>query len=219
MAGGVSVYDGINRRLAAASRHIVVAVEYRLSPENPYPAGLNDALNVSKHVWRTLDERGLNYRRRLSLVGDSAGGALCASISGRRDPSLSIARQALIYPCVDYTLAQPSVAENGEGFFLTRVRTDWYFDNYFQHGEDRSQASPLHWEPDGHPPATMVITAGRDILRDQGQQYARKLQAAGAEMELLHLEDQVHAFLNMETLVPEVCELAYRRIGAFLNAG
>ncbi|OQS45615.1 alpha/beta hydrolase [Chromobacterium violaceum] len=221
MAGGVSVYDGIHRRLAAASRHIVVAAEYRLSPENPYPAGLDDALCVARHVWDTLDGRGLAYRRRLSLAGDSAGGALCASVSGLagRDPSLDIARQALIYPCVDYTLDQPSVAENGEGFFLTRARTDWYFNNYFQHGEDRRQASPLHWEAHGQMPATLLITAGHDILRDQGQQYARKLQAAGAEVTLLHLEDQVHAFLNMEALVPEVCELAYRRIGAFLNAG
>ncbi|MCD5329019.1 alpha/beta hydrolase [Chromobacterium piscinae] len=219
MAGSVSVYDGINRRLAAASRHIVVAAEYRLSPENPYPAGLDDALSVAKHVWRALDERGLAYRRRLSLAGDSAGGALCASLCGLADPSLEISRQALIYPCVDYTLAQPSVAENGEGLFLTRARTDWYFDNYFQHGEDRGRASPLHWALDAPPPATLVITAGRDILRDQGQLYANKLQAAGAEVERLHLEDQVHAFLNMEALVPEVCDLAYRRIGAFLNAG
>ncbi|XLM22300.1 alpha/beta hydrolase, partial [Chromobacterium piscinae] len=59
--------------------------------------------------------------------------------------SLEIARQVLIYPCVDYTLPQPSVKENGEGYFLTRARTAWYFDQYFQHGEDRRQASPLYW--------------------------------------------------------------------------
>ncbi|MEO9385535.1 alpha/beta hydrolase [Chromobacterium phragmitis] len=220
MAGGVSVYDGINRRLAAASRHIVVAVEYRLSPDNPYPAGLDDAISVARNVWHTLDGRRLNYRRRLSLAGDSAGGALSASVCGvaQRDASLAIARQALIYPCVDYTLTQPSVAENGEGLFLTRARTEWYFDNYFQHGEDRRQASPLYWDVNARLPATLVVTAGCDILRDEGRQYARRLLDAGVPTEQLHLEDQMHAFLNMEALVPEVCALAYRRIGDFLNA-
>ncbi|QEL57104.1 alpha/beta hydrolase [Chromobacterium paludis] len=220
MAGSVSVYDGIVRRLAAASRHIVVSVEYRLAPECPYPAGLNDALSVAKGIWSVLEQRRLPYRRRLSLAGDSAGGALCASLSGKAqyDASLDIARQALIYPCVDYTLTQPSVQENGLGYFLTTSRTAWYFDQYFQHGEDRRQMSPLHWEFSRRLPATLVITAGFDILRDEGQLYARKLQAAGVTVEQLHLGDQMHAFLNMEALVPEACELAYRRIGAFLNA-
>lgn len=220
MAGSVSVYDGISRRLAAASRHIVVAAEYRLAPENPYPAGLNDAWSVAKGVWDVLEQRQLRFQRRLALAGDSAGGALCASLSGKaqQDASLEIARQVLIYPCVDYTLTQPSVKENGEGYFLTASRTAWYFDQYFQHGEDRRQASPLYWPCSAKLPTTLVITAGFDILRDEGQQYARQLQAAGAAVAQLHLDDQMHAFLNMEALVPEACALAYRRIGEFLNA-
>ncbi|OHX21615.1 alpha/beta hydrolase [Chromobacterium sphagni] len=220
MAGSVSVYDPICRRLAQASRHIVVAAEYRLAPENPYPAGLNDAACVVKGIWGMLDERRLPYLRRLALVGDSAGGALCASLSGKAqyDASLDINRQVLIYPCVDYTLTQPSVAENGDGYFLTTSRTAWYFDQYFQHAEDRHQASPLHWELSPRLPATLVITAGRDLLRDQGLQYGARLKAAGVAVEQLHLDDQMHAFLNMEALVPEVCGLVYRRISAFLNA-
>lgn len=221
MAGSVSVYDPICRRLAAASRHIVVAAEYRLAPENPYPAGLNDAASVVKGVWDVLDERRLPYRRQLALAGDSAGGALCASLSGKAaadGAEPGIARQVLIYPCVDYTLAQPSVAENGDGYFLTANRTEWYFDQYFQHDEDRRQASPLYWPAAPNPPATLLITAGRDPLRDQGLQYGNQLKAAGDQVEQLHLDDQMHAFLNMEALVPEVCQLVYRRIGAFLNA-
>ncbi|AUH53733.1 alpha/beta hydrolase [Chromobacterium sp. ATCC 53434] len=220
MAGGVSVYDGINRRLAAASGHIVVAAEYRLAPENPYPAGLNDAFCVAKGIWKTLDERRLPYLQRLSLAGDSAGGALCASVSGKaqHDASLPIMRQVLIYPCVDYTLTQPSVAENGNGYFLTATRASWYFDQYFQHAEDRREASPLYWDFSPRLPATLVITAGLDPLRDEGLLYAGRLQSAGVAVEHLRLDDQMHAFLNMEALVPEVCTLVYHRIGAFLNA-
>ncbi|OHX12301.1 carboxylesterase [Chromobacterium sphagni] len=221
MAGSVSVYDPISRRLAAASRHIVVAVEYRLAPENPYPAGLNDAANAAKRIWEVLDARRLPYARRLALAGDSAGGALCASLSGwaQSDASLSIERQVLIYPCVDYTLTQPSVAQNGDGYFLTRSRAAWYFDQYFQHAEDRRQASPLYWGFSARLPPTLVITAGLDPLRDEGRLYAERLSAAGVAVEQLQLDDQTHAFLNMEALVPEVCALAYRRIADFLNAG
>ncbi|UTH76033.1 alpha/beta hydrolase [Chromobacterium sp. IIBBL 290-4] len=219
MVGGVSVYDAINRRLAAASQHIVVAVEYRLAPESPYPAGLRDAYGAAKGVWGVLDERGLPYVRKLSLAGDSAGGALASSVSrlAQHDAALEIARQVLVYPCTDYTLSQPSVDENATGLFLTKARTAWYFDQYFQHAEDRRSVSPLYGEFSAKLPATLMITAGFDPLRDEGLRYADKLRGAGVAVESLHLDDQIHAFLNMQNLVPEVCDLVYRRIGEFLN--
>ncbi|OWY38030.1 carboxylesterase [Xenophilus sp. AP218F] len=219
VAGGVGVYDGICRRLAAASRHIVVSAEYRLAPENPYPAGLKDAFAVAKGVFGALEARRLPCRKQLSLAGDSAGGALCASLAGKAqyDASLDIARQVLIYPCVDYTLTLPSIEENGEGHFLTKARTAWYFDSYFQHAEDRRQASPLYWEFSARLPATLVISAGFDPLRDEALRYADKLRAAGVETESLHWPDMLHAFLNMESLAPDICAETYRRIGEFLN--
>ena len=219
MVGSVSVYDPICRRLAAASQHVVVAADYRLAPESPYPAGLQDAAVVAKGLWQALDARGLPYARELSLAGDSAGGALTSSLSalGQYDASLRIKRQVLIYPSVDYTLSQPSVDENGEGYLLTKARVAWYFDNYFQHAENRLQASPLHGGFSRKLPATLLVSAGFDPLRDEAFLYADKLRAAEVEVEHLHLEGMVHAFLNLEAIVPEVCREVYQRIGAFLN--
>ncbi|AXT48712.1 MULTISPECIES: alpha/beta hydrolase [Chromobacterium] len=219
MVGSVSVYDPICRRLAAASQHVVVAADYRLAPESPYPAGLQDAAVVAKGLWQALDARGLPYARQLSLAGDSAGGALTSSLSalGQYDASLRIKRQVLIYPSVDYTLSQPSVDENGEGYLLTKARVAWYFDNYFQHAENRLLASPLHGEFSRKLPPTLLVSAGFDPLRDEAFLYADKLRAAEVEAEHLHLEGMVHAFLNLEAIVPDVCREVYQRIGVFLN--
>ena len=117
MAGSVSVYDPICRKLALATHHIVVAPEYRLAPECPYPAGVTDAWGVVKHLWRTLDDRKLRYQRLLSVGGDSGGGAMTATVTGRAqfDASLAIRKQVMIYPSLDYTMSTPSIEENAVG--------------------------------------------------------------------------------------------------------
>ncbi len=219
MAGSVSVYDIICRKLALASRHIVVSAEYRLAPECPYPAGVTDARNVVKNVYATLDGRSLAYDPRLSVAGDSGGGALCATVAHltQYDAALNIQQQVLIYPSLDYTLQWPSIDENGIGYLLEKDKILWYFDNYFQPGENRKAASPLHMEFTRHLPETLVLTAGYCPLRDEGTAYAKKVQSTGVYTEHLHYDDMIHAFLNMENLVKETCKSAYRRIGEFLN--
>ena len=220
MAGSVSVYDPICRKLALATHHIVVAPEYRLAPECPYPAGVTDAWGVVKHLWRTLDDRKLRYQRLLSIGGDSGGGAMTATVTGRAqfDASLDIRRQVMIYPSLDYTLSFPSIEENGTGYLLEKERVAWYFDAYFQHGEDRKAASPLFWEFTPRLPETMIVTAEFCPLRDEGVAYVEKARAAGVQVRHLHMPDMIHAFINMEDLVPEACSTMYRAIGEFLNA-
>ncbi|MBV8679473.1 MAG: alpha/beta hydrolase [Aquitalea sp.] len=217
-AGSVSVYDPISRRLAAATRHIVVVPEYRLAPENPYPAGVQDAYAAARGVFAALQARQLPFVPQLALIGDSAGAALAATVSARaqHDTALQIAAQVLIYPSLDYSMSLPSISENGEGYFLNSNRIAWYFDNYFQHGEDRRAASPLHMELTDRLPATMVVSAGFDPLRDEALCYLERLQATGVAHEHLHFPDLIHAFLNMEQLVAEECALTYRRIAGFL---
>jgi acetyl esterase/lipase len=219
MAGSVSVYDPICRRIAAASQHIVVSVEYRLAPENPYPAGLQDALTAAKGVWDALERRQLPYQRTLTLAGDSGGGALAASVShlAQFDASLPVAAQVLIYPSLDYTMEQPSMSENGEGYFLTRARIAWYFDNYFQHAEDRRSASPLYGEFTSKLPRTLMISAGFDPLRDEAAAYVEKLQQAGIPHRHLYFDDMLHAILNLEALVETECQAIYRGIAEFLT--
>ncbi len=219
MAGSVTVYDPICRKLALATRHIVVAAEYRLAPECPYPAGVTDACNVVKHVWPVLKARGLKFNARLSLAGDSGGGALSATVAHRVqfDIGITIRRQMLIYPSLDYTLQWPSIEQNAAGYLLERRRIGWYFDHYFPAGADRRAASPLYMEASDRLPATLVITAEFCPLRDEGRAYVEKLRQAGIEAEHWHLDDMIHAFLNLEDLAKDTCQAVYTRMGRFLN--
>lgn len=218
-AGSVSVYDPICRKIAAATGQIVVAAEYRLAPENPYPAALTDAYAVAHGIWDTLDERALAYKNILSIAGDSAGGAIASSVSrlAQTDGDLHIEKQILIYPSLDYTMSLPSIEENGQNFFLTKERIAWYFDNYFQHTVDRRMASPLYGEFGPQLPKTLIISAGCDPLRDEALAYTNELAKAGVEHEHIQFDDMVHAFLFLEEMVKEECDAVYEHIARFLN--
>lgn len=219
MAGSVSVYDAICRKLAVATSHIVVAAEYRLAPECPYPAAVIDAWNVAKYVHTALESRDLRHNGQLSMVGDSGGGALCATVAhlAQYDADLKIRSQVLIYPSLDYTLQWPSIEENAAGYLLEKENILWYFDNYFQGAQNRKMVSPLHMEFTNRLPDTFVLTAEFCPLRDEGIAYVQKAKAAGLYTEHCHYEDMIHAFLNMENLIAETCRDAYQRIGKFLN--
>ena len=219
MAGSVDAYDPLCRKLALVSQHVVISVDYRLAPEAPYPAGLDDAMAVIRQYRHILERAELPYLDRLSLAGDSGGGAMCATLAHdlRHDPDVRIAGQALIYPSLDYTMQMPSVDSNGQGYFLHKERMAWLFDNYFQHGEDRRAASPLYMGLDGNIPPTLVITAQFCPLRDEGQAYAERLREAGIKVEQLHFDDMIHAFMNMQRIAPAACDQVYRAVAAFLD--
>lgn len=233
MAGSVSVYDPICRKMTLATNHIVVSVEYRLAPEFPYPAGVHDAYHVAKNIRSTLDVLSLKYLNRISLAGDSAGGALCATVShmAQYDKEVKIAKQALIYPSLDYTMSYPSVDENGIGYLLEKEKMRWYFDHYFQDNAShrantpngkqankiRKDASPLFMEITLQMPDTLVITAQFCPLRDEGIAYIDRLKNRGRHTEHLHFNNMIHAFLNMESLVPDECVTVYKKIGEFLK--
>ncbi|MBU60662.1 MAG: carboxylesterase [Alcanivorax sp.] len=223
LAGSVAVYDPICRKLAEASGRLVVSVDYRLAPEHPYPRGLEDCLAVARHLWPLLEAEGRRVERRLSLAGDSGGGTLAATVSAvaQDDPDLTIERQVLIYPSLDYTLDHPSVEENGHGYLLETPRVRWYFDHYFQDGpapdaERRRAASPLYMTISERLPETLVITAGFCPLRDEGLAYVKRLEAAGVPVRHVPFADMIHAYLNLEDLVPEACAETYRVVGEFL---
>jgi acetyl esterase/lipase len=219
MAGSVTVYDPICRKLALATQHIIVSTDYRLAPECGYPAAVIDACNVAQQVWSVLDSRGLPYKNQLSIAGDSGGGALCATVAHKtqHDVGIDIRRQALIYPSLDYTLSWASVEQNATGYLLQKDKILWYFDHYFQSSENRKAASPLHMELSDTFPETLVITAEFCPLRDEGQAYVQRIQSAGIYAQNLHFDDMIHAFLNMEDLAKGTCETVYQAIGDFLN--
>ncbi|WP_295887975.1 alpha/beta hydrolase [uncultured Thiohalocapsa sp.] len=221
VAGSVAVYDPIARRLAVETGWIIVAVEYRLAPECPYPAAVKDSMACAKGVFRCLAAQGLRFEQRLALIGDSGGGALCATLShlAQYEPAVSIAAQVLIYPSLDYSLSQPSVIENGEGWLLERERILWLFDSYLQGQENRRAVSPLFMDLTEQFPRTLVVTAEFDPLRDEGHAYVGRLRAVGLKAEYRQMPGMVHAFLNLADLVPEACNEAYEALARFLNDG
>ncbi len=221
VSGSVSLYDPIARALAVTTRHLVVSVEYRLAPECPYPRALVDLIACIKGIVPVLHavRPALAFVPRLSLIGDSGGGALCASAAHltQFDPGVAIERLALIYPSLDYTLSKPSVTENGEGLLLERQRILWYFDSYFQRAENRREVSPLFMPlTPGYPP-TLLATAEFCPLRDEGIAYVQRLREHQIPAEHIHYPGLVHAFLNLEDLVPGACADLYRHIGDFLD--
>lgn len=218
MAGSVDVYEVIARKLAIACQRVLVSIDYRLSPENPYPSGLLDLKNVIVRVFPTLDRINVPHVRRLAVAGDSGGGAITATAVHQLadEPGINVDRQVLIYPSLDYTLSSPSLDLLGEGYLLEKERIAWLFDQYFQRDEDRRQASPLFMSFPECYPKTLVVTAGYCPLRDEGLAYVERLASAGYPVESLHFPNMVHAFLNLEDLVPDECHDFYCAFGAFL---
>ncbi len=219
MAGSIEVYEPICRKLALATQRLVVSVDYRLAPEYPYPAGLQDAGAVLRQLFEILKAGGISFEPRLAIGGDSGGGAMTATLVHRlqADPEVDIEKQLLIYPSLDYTMQQRSVAENGRGYLLHADRMRWYFDHYLQAGEDRRTVSPLFMEFTPRLPATLLVTAAYDPLCDEGFAYVKRLRETGVEHRHLHFADQVHAFVNMEKVTGAACREFYRVAGEFLD--
>jgi acetyl esterase/lipase len=219
MVGSVSVYDPICRKLALASDHIVISVEYRLTPENPYPAGEKDAYFAVKNIWPALDVRKIKYKKILNIGGDSAGGALTASVihKAQFDHDLDIKKAVMIYPGLDYTMSYPSIDENAVGFLLQKAKIIWYYDYYFLQAQDRRAASPIFGTFTKGLPEIFLLSCEFCPLRDENRAYLKKLDEVGVKYTHLHFDDMLHTFLNMENLVKEECEKTYKAIGAFLN--
>jgi acetyl esterase/lipase len=197
--GGLDTHDQPCRFLAREIPALVLAVDYRLAPEQPFPAAVEDALAAFR--WAHANATGLGGDpERIAVVGDSAGGNLAAVVSqlARSDDGPRPAFQALIYPVCDYSATRASYELFGEGFFLTRSEMDWNRDNYLPRPDQRAdpRASPiLAPELTGLPPAH-VVSAGFDPLRDEAEDYARRLGNAGVPTTLRRESDLVHGFVN-----------------------
>lgn len=220
MCGSIPVYDGIVRKLTEHIEHIVVAVDYRLAPEFPYPTGLEDTKMAIMKVFEVLDERHISYHsQELTLIGDSGGGALCTSLVMDKElvAKAQITKQVLIYPSTDYTLSSTSFEKFGSGYLLEKTKVAWYFDNYFQHHENRKQLSPLYGNFYPTMPATLVIVASHDPLNEEGRAYYHNVAAAGNRAKLMEIDGVIHAYLMLENLCKPECEQTYSAIANFLQ--
>ena len=196
--GDLETHDQPCRQLALESGAAVVAVDYRLAPEHPFPAGLDDAWAVFQALYK--DRNNFGRGSKLAVTGDSAGGNFAAVLAlMARDAGMHLAAQLLVYPAVDAADASPSMTENGVGYILTKETMDWFMHNYAADPLDW-RASPLLAEShEGLAPA-VVITAEFDPLRDQGTAYANKLEAAGVQVTHTNYDGMVHAFFQLSPL-------------------
>jgi acetyl esterase len=197
--GDLDSHDAACRFLAERSGVRVLAVDYRLAPEDPFPAAYDDALAAYRWLVENAESVGAD-RDRLAVGGDSAGGCLAATtaIEAARE-GLPLAFQLLIYPGTDHTATTGSRELFREGFYLTGEFMDLASATYVPAGVDPRdpRLSPIYADlPRGLAPA-YVVTAGFDPLRDEGEAYARKLADAGVELELRRFPDQIHGFFNM----------------------
>lgn len=199
--GGLDTLDGTLRRIANRSGRVVLSVDYRLAPENPFPAALDDACAVV----RSVGENSADYEieaDRLAVGGDSAGGNLAAAtcLRLRDEGGPKIERQLLVYPVMDATCDSPSYQEFAEGFGLTAETMRWFWRQYLPGGADGAispYASPnLAPSLAGLPPAT-VLTAEYDVLRDEGERYAEQLAAAGVAVQMHRMEGLIHGFFHL----------------------
>ena len=200
MFGNLDTHDTICRRFAGQSGAIIVAVDYALAPENRFPAAVDDAYAALTWAY----EHGASIggdTTRLAVGGDSAGGNLAAVVAqlarDRNGPPLKF--QLLIYPAVGTKGESQSMMEFAKGYFFERDALDWFYDQYLGNRDQINdpRVSPILAHDFSHLPPAFIVTAGFDILRDDGEAYAQLLRNAGMPAEHHRYETTIHGFISM----------------------
>lgn len=214
--GSIGLMDNVARELAHSSGAAVVSVGYRLAPEHPYPAGLEDCESVTRWALANSGRFGLPPSA-VVVGGESAGGNLAASVSLRlRDAGDTLlAGQLLMYPVVAERMVHPSTVEF-DGLVISRKAGEQYWAAY-SGGQDLSRdpyAAPLRAPSlEGLPPA-LVVLGGCDLLRDEGRAYGNRLRDEGVQVEEVCYPGQPHGFINFDF---PAAALAHEHIGAWLR--
>jgi acetyl esterase len=204
--GDLETHDHVCRKLANAANCAVVAVDYRLAPEYPYPAPMEDCYTALKWVADQAGRLGINPQK-IAVGGDSAGGNLSAvlALRSRDENGPAICHQLLIYPVTDASFDTPSYKENAEGYMLSKAGMEWFWQHYLGIENDPLLAyvSPLRAADLSNLPPATVFTAEFDPLRDEGEAYAAKLKSAGNKVMFKRYEGVVHGFFAMADILEE----------------
>lgn len=208
VVGDVETHDPLCRRVANVTGARVVSVQYRLAPEHPFPAALDDAESVLG--WLSAEDPG----RPVGVAGDSAGASLAAGLAIRaRDKQIRIGAQLLLYPGTDPAMSSPSIIENGDGYFVTREELAWFYRQYLGAGTAAApEVDLVHADVAGVAPA-VVATAEFDPLRDEGAAYAGRLKDAGVPTEYVPGPGLIHGFAGFLGVV----DAADAAVGTILN--
>jgi acetyl esterase len=219
--GDIGTHDIFCRALCHDTAATVFSLDYRLAPEHPFPAAVEDTVAALQWLSREADAMGLDASR-IAVAGDSAGGGLAAVALHETKGALAapIRAQALIYPAVDLRGRLPSRKVLAKQFPIPREMIGWFFDHYFGLAwpfTDPRAIPALYEDYSGLPPA-LIVTAGHDPLRDEGQEYAMRLADAGVPVEYDCREGTIHGFMNMGRVLRAAHDWGRKRIASWLAA-
>lgn len=223
VTGNIDSYTSICANMANQTGRIVVSVDYRLAPEYPFPAGLEDCYYVVKKIY--MDNTLFHTKpEEIALIGDSAGANLAAVVSlmARDKGDFLPSKQILLYPSTYYDHSEnspfPSVIENGTDYILTSKRISEYMELYVNKEENRKTpyVAPLLAEDLSNQPKTLIITAEYDPLRDEGEAYGMRLKEFGNTVEIYRMQDALHGFLSLPKRANSIIK-CYENINNFIE--
>ena len=212
VVGSLESHDGLCRLFAAEGGFKVIAVDYRLAPEHPWPAAVDDAMAAVQWIEANATELGVDGGR-IAVGGDSAGGMLTAIVTqAARTTKLKIACQMLLFPSTQIGGETSSLHEFAVGYFLERRTVEHFAAMYAPPGIDRNspKVSPLRARDFSGLPPAFVMLGGYDPLHDEGLAYAEKLKAAGVKVTIADYPSMVHCFIYLQTVLPEAHEAVSR---------
>lgn len=206
VVGSLESHDGLCRLFAAEGGFRLIAVEYRLAPEHPYPAAVEDAWAATQWIEQNAAELGLDAGR-LAVGGDSAGATLAAIVTqiAREKGGLRLAAQLLMFPQVQIGGETASMHQFAVGYFLERRTIEYFNTLYLPPDADRDapHVSPLKAHDFADLPPAYVMLGGYDPLHDEGLAYAEKLRAAGVPVTVADHAGMVHCFIYLQTVLPQ----------------
>jgi acetyl esterase len=216
--GGLDESDAFCRRLAKTTGYVVVSVDYRLAPEHPYPAALDDAYASSLWAYENAEALG-GKKDSFSVCGESAGGNLAAVVCllAKSDERIEISHLALLQPVMDFTLSFPSIGMPASECLVPREDLAWYYEEYFSGDTRDFRVSPIFADDLSGLPPTLIITAEHDTLRDEGKGYANRLASSGVPTQYSCYSGMIHGFSQMAGLVDEA-QQAIDEISRFARA-
>ena len=218
--GDLDTHEVVCQKLAHEGELIVVSVDYRLAPEHKFPAAVDDSITATKWIAANAKQLGIDATQLL-VGGDSAGGNLAAvvTLAARDGDGPKLAGQVLIYPATDFAMSHPSHSEPETSILLTHSVIKWFCNHYLNGPADVDNwwASPARAKALAGLPPAYVLTAGADPLRDEGDEYAKRLKDAGVPVAYKHFPGQFHGFFTMGKLLPQA-NVAASEIAAWMKA-
>nr|WP_315028352.1 alpha/beta hydrolase [uncultured Chryseobacterium sp.] len=212
IAGGYETHDAVARKLANKTGSVVIFIDYRLAPENPFPAGLHDCIDAAKWVIDHAESLGIDVDK-IGIIGDSAGGALATAVSTEIGEKLKF--QILIYPAADNQFNSKSWETYENGPVLNKQGGIEAWKGYLPEKEKNNPlAIPILIEDFKNTPPTLVVLAEHDPLLDDGKQLAENMENAGVSIQTHVYKDMVHGFMHMGEILDEV-QIAVDEMAAF----